>query len=599
MEKENSFLLPIYYTETFYVPEEVSADLELNETVYPTLLKPSHIFAQTTCREWSKVFTNDIDYLEDTQKVIQEIDIQEIDIQKTDIQKTDNDNTLIPAIPDYTQVHSIWREIHDDSDFIERYNYLEWDMLKHFNESASFLQSFSFIQILSPVLTLLMPIFILLFPFLLMQFHNQPITFESYMMTLKTIAKNHFIGKLLHLNSLDIQNLIYVFISIAFYLFSTYQNIVSTVRFYTNIKTMNSNLYTLKQYLQFVCPRMESFVKRHREKPKYTEFCNVVEKNYRMLKDTLDKFTVVSPFSHSILTFNKIGEMLKLYYQLYHVKEWKETIEYSFGFEGYIDNISVLKKHVNLKDISFSQFKKKKTETDKTKTDKTETETTETETDKTETVLKNQYYPCHLGKDFIVKNDVYLKKNIIITGPNASGKTTYIKSVVLNILLSQQFGCGCYDSATIYPYTHIHSYLNIPDTSERDSLFQAESRRCKTILDNIREASRESHHLCIFDELYSGTNYKDATKSATSFLKYLSKHNNVDYLLTTHYTKVCRNLKKEENIQLCKMDVDILPNASLNMKYKIKGGISNIEGGIHILREMNYPDEIIQNIIKQ
>jgi hypothetical protein len=74
---------------------------------------------------------------------------------------------------------------------------------------------------------------------------------------------------------------------------------------------------------------------------------------------------------------------------------------------------------------------------------------------------------------------------MIITGPNASGKTTILKSTLINIILTQQFGCGFYSSAKLSPFKHIHCYLNIPDTSGRDSLFQAEARRCKEILDII------------------------------------------------------------------------------------------------------------------
>lgn len=57
----------------------------------------------------------------------------------------------------------------------------------------------------------------------------------------------------------------------------------------------------------------------------------------------------------------------------------------------------------------------------------------------------------------------------------------------MNIILSQQIGYGFYDSANINPYDYLHSYLNIPDTSGRDSLFQAESRRCKEILDSLEK----------------------------------------------------------------------------------------------------------------
>ena len=141
---------------------------------------------------------------------------------------------------------------------------------------------------------------------------------------------------------------------------------------------------------------------------------------------------------------------------------------------------------------------------------------------------------------------------MIITGPNASGKTTILKSTLINIIFTQQFGCGFYDSAKFSPFKHIHCYLNIPDTSGRDSLFQAEARRCKEILDVITSNKKDSH-FCAFDELYSGTNPEEAETSAAAFMLYLQKYKNVSSLLTTHFVKVCKKLDKIKGIENCKM----------------------------------------------
>ena len=81
-----------------------------------------------------------------------------------------------------------------------------------------------------------------------------------------------------------------------------------------------------------------------------------------------------------------------------------------------------------------------------------------------------------------IKNTYNLDKNILITGPNAAGKTTIVKTTLFNIIISQQIGYGFYDKAYLHIYDFIHSYINIPDTSGRDSLFQAEARRCENIL---------------------------------------------------------------------------------------------------------------------
>ena len=186
---------------------------------------------------------------------------------------------------------------------------------------------------------------------------------------------------------------------------------------------------------------------------------------------------------------------------------------------------------------------------------------------------------------------------MIITGPNASGKTTILKSTIINIIFTQQFGCGFYDEAVFTPFHHIHCYLNIPDTSGRDSLFQAEARRCKEILDCIDSHSKDKH-FCLFDELYSGTNPEEAEISAIAFMSYLTNYKNVSCLLTTHFIKVCKKLNKENSIENYKM-VTEKKNHKIIFMYKLEKGISEVKGGINVLTEMNYPKEIIEHSISQ
>jgi DNA mismatch repair ATPase MutS len=243
---------------------------------------------------------------------------------------------------------------------------------------------------------------------------------------------------------------------------------------------------------------------------------------------------------------------------------------YSLGFNGYLDCLNGLQQNIIERKINFAVFIEHSKKS----------------------LLENSYYATLKNCDPI-KNTVKFKKNMIITGPNASGKTTILKSTLINILFSQQFGCGFYDSAKIRPFNHIHCYLNIPDTSGRDSLFQAEARRCKEILDAINVSSEETH-LCAFDELYSGTNPEEAEQSATSFMKYITKYKNVSCLLTTHFIKVCKKLAKSKSISNYKMLTE-KNNNDLLYKYILTEGISDIKGGLIVLKQMNYPKEIIDN----
>jgi DNA mismatch repair ATPase MutS len=211
-----------------------------------------------------------------------------------------------------------------------------------------------------------------------------------------------------------------------------------------------------------------------------------------------------------------------------------------------------------------------------------------------ELVIKDQYYPALINESFVT-NCVDLSNNMVITGPNAAGKTTYLKTTMLNIIFTQQFGCGFYSTCSIRPYTHIHSYLNIPDTSARDSLFQAESRRCKEIIESVILSDQLDRHFCIFDELYSGTNPEEASKSAYAFLLWLSKRNNVDYILTTHYTDICSRWKKAR-ISNWQMEALVSDDGDISYTYKIQPGISKVQGAIKVLRDMEYPKEILDTI---
>ena len=161
--------------------------------------------------------------------------------------------------------------------------------------------------------------------------------------------------------------------------------------------------------------------------------------------------------------------------------------------------------------------------------------------------------------------------------------------------MRQQFGYGCYEKATICCYDTFHSYLNIPDTSGRDSLFQAEARRCKDILDCITEHPKKSH-LCIFDEIYSGTNPNDAVTCAKLYLNGLNQHKNkVDYMITTHYIELCEHFKDKPSVRNKKMNVKE-GKEKIEYDYKMVEGISYVNGGIFILKQLGYPSYLYESV---
>jgi DNA mismatch repair ATPase MutS len=100
--------------------------------------------------------------------------------------------------------------------------------------------------------------------------------------------------------------------------------------------------------------------------------------------------------------------------------------------------------------------------------------------------------------------------------------------------------------------------------------------------------------MCIFDELFSGTNPLEATASAISLLNYLANYMNIDFLLTTHFTEVCEKLKTNPRICLKRMRTTENP---MQYTYKIEQGISYVRGGVVILEQMGFPTPIVEKAI--
>lgn len=569
-----SFQLPIHYLEKSHIHELspiVSSDLELTESqsnakpMYNLLFNPTHQFAENMIPEWNNHFTNDVGYLQDTQNIIESMELYGEKTKQYSLDSMQCDKVL-----------EIWDSLKNDNSFMDRYSFIDWEILKHLNESSGFLQIMSMLHIISPLFSLMLPFLLLFFPFLILRIQNVPISFESYLDILKTIAGNHIIGKAIIgiQDGMNMEKMAYLLMMLGFYGFQIYQNINSCRKFYKNVQKINTYLYDLRNYVNASIVKLNCFSQMHEDKNSYRLFHEANLRHQNILIQLSEELMPIEPFEHYLGKLSEIGYMMKCFYRIYSCEEYESALRYSFGFEGYIDNLRGVFENLVAGNIHYASYSDKKTK------------------------FVEQFYPPLLeqSETNIVKNTCKFDKNMIISAPNAAGKTTMLKTSLINIVFSQQVGCGFYDSCVLNPYTHIHSYLNIPDTSGRDSLFQAESRRCKEIIDIVSDSNSDSRHFCIFDELYSGTNPKDAGKSATAFLKYLSKYDNVNFMLTTHYVYVCNKFKKSKKIRNYKMGT--VPNGPNGFKftYLLEPGISKIQGALKILKDMNYPQEMIDNI---
>ena len=566
-EINNFFKIPIYYNDNkVEINQNIISDLELVKTIdsssnpiYTYFFDNNNDVSTKINEQISQYYTTDTNFLKDNQILLKEY-IQ-LGVKYTDYSSN------------YKNILNIWNELKIDTGFKERYYFIEWEILEFLNRSQWFLQFMSIYNLLSPIISLLVPIIILIIPFFIIKMKGLQITINEYIDVLKIVANQNAIGKLfvVNLSEINSQEKIYIFISAAFYLFSIYQNFMVCVRFNNNMKVIHEHFNEIRIYLYHTIISMENYLNYSIKLKSHNEFNLIIKDKLNVLKNIQEKIKTITDYN--MLNFSKISEIgyvFKCFYELHTDTIYDDAIMYSLGFNGYVDCLKGLQNNILERKINYCLF------IDNSK----------------RTIFKNCYY-ANLKNLNPIKNTVKLKQNMIITGPNASGKTTTLKSILINIIFSQQFGCGFYDSAKMKPFNHIHCYLNIPDTSGRDSLFQAEARRCKEILDII--SINESHtHFCAFDELYSGTNPEEAEQSATSFMKYITKYNNVSCLLTTHFIKVCKKLEKSKTIINYKMLTDKNDN-ELKYKYILEEGISDVKGGIIVLKQMNYPKEIIEN----
>jgi hypothetical protein len=607
---EEIFKLPICFNpQVKILKKDIISDLELNKTIESTdfetkyseaselkeTSKPiySHVFNPTNSlgnkilEILPSYYTTDTSFLKDNQTLLTSLSPKIID-------KIIDDHKLTNF--EIEETITAWNEIKSETGFCEKYLYVDWDFAKFLNNNPVFLQLMSIYNVASPMLSLCLPIFVLIVPFFVIKFKGLDVNIKEYTEILRDLIQNHAVAKIFtSFHEVDFSEKIYLLVSAAFYLFSIYQNILTCIRFYSNMKKIHDYLDKFKKYILFTTDLMDYHLIKSNNLSTFSKFNETVLKNKEILHKIKKEIEKVSSFTFSFSKITEIGHIMYVFYQLFDNIEYNNAFVYSFGFNGYYNLLHGLT--VNIGDLKLNKatFKKKDRKDKKNKKDKKDKK------DKTvpdKPIFKKMYYPKFINDIGVVTNDCCLDKNMIITGPNASGKTTMLKSAFINILLSQQIGFGCFESLDFYPYDDFHCYLNIPDTSGRDSLFQAEARQCKEIIDRINERDEENKdlgdktHFCIFDELYSGTNPDEAILSAKSFLQYLIKNDNVTCLLTTHYTMLCKRLAKNKRIQNFSMKTE-KKNDNFEYTYKLVEGISKIKGGLKVLKDMNYPKEIL------
>ena len=188
-------------------------------------------------------------------------------------------------------------------------------------------------------------------------------------------------------------------------------------------------------------------------------------------------------------------------------------------------------------------------------------------------------------------------RNIILTGPNAGGKSTFLTGVTHTLLLAHVIGVGPADNIVLTPFNKINTYIDIADDiAAGKSLFMAEVDRAQKHIKILEELQQDEFSFTIFDEPFSGTNPIEGAAAEYSILESIANHTNSITMVATHYPTVMLLEEKAKDKGFANYKVYITRKEGVrkfNYTYKIIPGKSTQAIAIDILEEQGYDTKML------
>lgn len=176
---------------------------------------------------------------------------------------------------------------------------------------------------------------------------------------------------------------------------------------------------------------------------------------------------------------------------------------------------------------------------------------------------------------------------VIITGANASGKSTFIKAIAVNNILALSLNVCCAKSYKLKRTLTITSMAQKDDIIIGDSYYIAELKSLKRILDKINEVPCS----CFVDEILKGTNTAERIAASISVLNYLN-NKECFCMIATHDTEIAETL--EGKFSNYHFEEQVNEN-NIEFDYKLKKEIARSKNAIKLLGFFDYPNDIVEN----
>lgn len=192
-----------------------------------------------------------------------------------------------------------------------------------------------------------------------------------------------------------------------------------------------------------------------------------------------------------------------------------------------------------------------------------------------------------------VKNDVDVKRSVLITGSNASGKSTFLKTIAVNAILARSIHTVCADSYVADCF-RVYSSITLKDNIfEGDSYYMTEIKSIKRILDAAKED--KAPVLAFVDEVLRGTNTTERIAASGIILQQLAQSAGFCFA-ATHDLELTEILKHYyDNVHF----EEKVENGDIVFQYRLKEGSATTRNAITLLKIMGYDSGITQRAQNQ
>ncbi len=194
----------------------------------------------------------------------------------------------------------------------------------------------------------------------------------------------------------------------------------------------------------------------------------------------------------------------------------------------------------------------------------------------------------HLLLSNPVPADMETDRHVLLTGSNASGKSTFLKTVALNAIFAQTIHT-CFAEKYSGSFFKVITGMTLSDDIiAGESYYITEIKALKRIMDD----NDETPVLCFEDEILRGTNTVERIAASASSLLFLAKQNKLVFA-ATHDIELTTLLKDEyRNFHFSEI---LEENGEICFDYKLKSGPSETRNAILMLKSYGYDDQIIDN----